>query len=55
MVETIFFSVEAGLHVVDGAAVLDSYDSASGEALAVSDSVDFVENRHPGVAGSKKV
>ena len=55
MVETVFLGVKAGLHVVDGPTVLDGYDPASGEALAISNPVDFVENRHPGVAGSKKV
>jgi len=55
MVEAVFFGVEAGLHVVDGSAVLNRHNPAGGEALPVSNPVYFVENWHLGVTGPKKV
>ena len=47
--------VEAGLQVEDRPAVLDGDDAAGGEAAAVADPVDLVEDRHRRVAGAQEV
>ena len=47
--------VEAGLQVEDRLAVLDRHDAAGGEAAAVADAVDLVEDRHGRVAGPQEV
>ena len=47
--------VEAGLQVEDRLAVLDGHHAAGGEALAVADSVDLVEDGDGGVARAQEV
>ena len=37
-----------------GLAVLDRDDAARGEAAAVADAVDLVDDRHLGIAGGRK-
>ena len=47
--------VEAGLQVEDGLTVLDGHDATRGEALAVADAVDVVEDRGHRIAGTQEV
>ena len=47
--------MEAGLQVEDRLAVLDRDDAAGGEAAAVAQPVDVVEDRRFRVAGTKEV
>ena len=55
MFEPLLFGMETGLHVVDGAAVLDGHDATGGEAATVADPVDLVEDRDTRVARSQEV
>ncbi len=47
--------VERDRHGEDGAAVLDRLDVARGEALAVADAVDLVDDRHFGIAAEQEI
>jgi hypothetical protein len=55
MVGTRFGDVEAGLQVEDRLAMLDRHHASCGEALAVADAVDLVQDRGGGVAWSEEV
>jgi hypothetical protein len=53
--KALLVSVEAGLQVEDGLAVLNGDDAASREALAIADAVDVVQNGRSGVAWTQEV
>ena len=55
MVEALLDDLKRDGHVEDRAAVLDGDHPAGGEALAVSNPVDGVEDRDAGVAGAQEV
>ena len=55
MVEAGLGLVEAGLQVEDRLAVLDRDDTSRGEAAAVADPVDLVEDRHERIARPEEV
>ena len=55
VVEARLGAVEPGLQVEDGLAVLDGDDPPGGEAPAVADAVDLVEDRHRRVARAQEV
>ena len=55
VVEAGLVAVEAGLEVEDDLAVLDGHDASGGEALAVADAVDLVQDRHGRVARPQEV
>jgi len=48
-------NVEGRLHVEDCSTVLDGNDPSRGEALAVTNAVDFIEDWDIRVAGAKEV
>ena len=55
MVEPRLGAVEAGLQVEDRPAVLDGHHPPGGEALAVTDAIDLVEDRYGRIAGAEEV
>ena len=55
IVETRLRHVETGLQVENGFAVLDGDNAPGGEAAAVADAIDLVENRDIGVAWTQEV
>ncbi len=48
-------AVERHRHGEDGVAVLDGDDAPGGEALAVADAVDLVDDRHLGIAAEHEI
>jgi len=55
MLEPRLINVEGRLHVKDCSTVLDGNDPPGGEALAVTNAVDFIEDWDIRVAGAKEV
>lgn len=55
MRQALFGCMEAGLQVEDGLAVLNGDDATSGEAFAVADAVDVVQNGGSRVARTQEV
>src|SRR5665809_65154 len=47
--------MEGGAHGEDRLSVLDGHHTAGGEAAAVADTVDLVDDRHRGVAGTQEI
>ena len=55
VVESLLGDLETHRHVEDRASVLDRDDASRGEALAVADAIDFVEDRDLHVARAQEV
>ena len=55
MISAGFVNVEAGLQIEDGLAVLDGDNPPRGEAAAVANSVDLVQDRHQRIARAQEV
>ncbi len=55
VVEAALLDLERGGHGEDRLAMLDGDDAAGGEALAVADAVDLVDDRHRGIAGAHEI
>jgi len=55
VLKTRLIDVEGGLHVEDRSTVLNGNDATRGETLSITDAVNFVEDGHVRVTGTKEI